>query len=585
MSYFMYSKILMIMLTFSVSYSSYTQSELAQPTQQEFLNALENIEINTFNSFKLVDLAETEWMYRYGASATFQELSTGFDNFKHYTHFIPGGPGAVGPVANYNLWMELMLERWLSETRTQLQDDMSLTFDEFTLVVNIDDFDSDDELEVFLEVTHGVDPVNYHNYMTAVPTLTGYDIEPAPISFFSKRFTGDGAHRSQKGILEKTDYNRDGNIDWLFGYFPAITGRDGTSEMMPNNSVAAVYWHDDHLKRLFHVDDIGVLKNIDGDDALEIVSNAGSRFDNWNCGYSAYNVTDWDGQQYVRLPTQYKATDCTAHDAEVAMMNGDFENAIKLYNKYLLYNAENYDRETNCQQSCYYRSQNELIFEYFYVRRILAHALLGHQDAVAEQLSNIPYQLKTFQTNDANGFQVASGLASMMWQSAATDPEELCYIAYENAEYLEDPYTGFFVGRVFEPNAYQTDVLRAIHSDDFAYKAGCDIRYFTDDFIPESTEYLKLTIPEPREHLPSQAESQLYVERLFLDMDYNTVLQVAQNAETVDFIETAHWLYWEALAYEALGQTTIANDIYQNIVNDYSETPYAIMAGLHYGID
>lgn len=576
----------LFILTIVVSFTllSTAQSDKLSPSQADFLSAINEADMPTMNAFEWVQLVETEWMYSYAQVATYDGIATAFEGFKHYSHFMPGGAGEIGPIADYTLWMVLMLEWWLAETATQVEDNQTLTFDQFTVSVNIDDFDMDSEPEIFLEITHGTDPINYHNYMTAIKTQTGYDIESAPIPFFTKRFTGDGEHRSQKGLIEKADFNADGNMDWLFGYAPAITGRDGTSGMIPNTNITAVYWQDDRLIRLFHIGSTRMLQNIDDDDALETVSTAGSRVDNWGCGYSAYNVTDWDGQHYTRLPTQYEATDCTAHDAEVAMWSGDFKKAIELYDDYIETHEDSYTEIIGCDTYMCYSGQRYRLYEYIHIRRILAHALLGHTDEVATLLDELPDHLSTFRAKSPNDdrFFFHNVFVQHIWEANTTDANQLCQIAYDNADLTELSDQEFYPGRIIEPAIYTTDWQKeATRGDDFAYKAGCDIRYFTNEPIPNN-DYWRITIPEPLDRSPSQAEIELGIDRVFMQEDYETALTIAQNADYHEPAEVARWRYWEALTYEALGQIDIALELYQSIAIDYPETPYAIMARLHY---
>jgi tetratricopeptide (TPR) repeat protein len=552
---------------------------LREPVAVEFVEALPNFEAVFFSTndnqaAQLIWATETEFLMRFGETATFDELRMAFDRFRPQVVYLNYRDRI--PAIDMNKWIARLLERWLSENPTDLSSVESINAYPFAMTVEAHDFDLDGDDEWILDVQYlrGEDVI-YRNFLVADGGLSQYNILPLPIPYLSDGSGWSTEVSSDLGFndLGLRDITADGQMEWLFSvgeFGPGGPGYFGTIFTM-----YALGWRDGEIVQVYRGP--GTVQNTDDDAALEFSNNVIVR-DNWLCGTQTSQIWDWDGAEYVRQPDRIGQADCTARQAEEAMWAGDFKTATERYETFFEQSEDRWAQYIECLSAGDYVCSSGLwtqIYYYFMGRRIIAYALLG-DTARAQQL-----------LEEATSYR-RGGFVDALVTADTLETERLCRAAYDyfTSRWRIDPS---------DSNQLLPGIIVANINDGWDHyigfvanpaRSGCDIALFsgTPTPTPTVTPTPHPTAPPPTPDTRSLQEQWIDYQSIynaFQAGDYETARIIVEHAVPQDDLDAARWLYWRALVYEVLDQPDDALNEYINLYLNYPGSWWARLAGLH----
>jgi hypothetical protein len=586
-----------VMVMLAVGWQAAAQDDagawrLRVPTVVEYVEAIPDFEaLYAENGYRireyLLPLIEAEFRYRYWEDIDYATLTAAFDKLKFRFEVTTWGPTI--PAIDYDPWIARIVQGWLDGNRDHvyMRESSVWRFDDFVILIEQRDFNGDRSLERVLNVVKGLDHTEYHNYLI-LPNVSRDPIITVPLPY--RAYGYDQYSSRTNPAFEKSfaDITADGRSEWIL-QTADFGGRLGI--LWESVSTYVLYWHDGSIVERIpdRLDSITIITppsvdpvfaNIDDDPALEI-STSFIHADNWGCGYQEITIYDWDGEAFVKLEPRYEALDCTARHAEEAMWAGDFETAAELYALFI----DTYEPDYQAYQDCINQPGDPYcewaltveIFQYFMARRVVAYALAGDTQKVQASLDALDeYDL---------------GFLRDMLIEGGEDKRAICQAAYDwwDSRFIQENRSDF----VFAPGI----VLEGINDDTFQQPrilpgefiftdpnlAGCDMRLLDGISTPVPTilPTLEPTFAPDSRSIQDQWIAFENAYRLFINGDYETTLQIAQNASPEDEFDTFYWRYWRALALEALERPDEALAEYVAIYEAAPESAWGLLAGLH----
>jgi hypothetical protein len=528
----------------------------------------------------VIRTAEAEFLSRYEDESNFATLIAAFEKFKLpiYCYPVPRCTYQL-PEIDYGAWFNRIVSAWLEENPTDLDSVDTLQFQDFTVYIEQRDFNADGQHEWLLDVVKGQEEIEYAHYLVVSRSEQGYIISTVPLGGTLSwwRHTMFEQPLAELGF---EDINADGLPEWIL-YWTRLAGAFGTiSYDSPHKVILG--WRDGQVIRLADIYENSYLENVDDDEALEILTTSHFYGDYWGCGYREEGEYDWNGQQYVEVEPHITPLDCTARHAEDAMWAWDFETAIELYDSFIDSHTEDYESFRDCwvanELDCDYNHMNRdtLIYFHFQVRRILAHALSGHQEQVQDllmALSEEPY---------------ITDFAQAVLDADTTDVETLCRAAYN---YFAEQHTflnSFEEERRFYPgNSLMDDGVYTVFNKPIdPIRAGCDIRMFSSEPTPVPSPTWS-PYPTPIPPTPdTRTQEQIWLDNqdfydAFAHGDYETALAIAQHAAPTDEFIAGQWAYARAITYEALNLPEEALLEYVTLYEDIPQSVWGLLAAIH----
>ncbi|MBZ0276676.1 MAG: hypothetical protein K8I60_11050 [Anaerolineae bacterium] len=549
---------------------------LRVPTAEEYVAALPNVRLlsddfrSNYASY-LVKAEEAEFLYRYADDVDSMTLQNAFEKLKVGTSYY-WRDHIYLPVIDYNFWVAWLVQAWLDEHPTDLDQVSSLSFLDYLITIERRDFTDDGRHEWLLRVIKEPESVQYDNYLVVNRSPTGYRVVNIPIPWREAGYSTRVPYGRPITETVFDDINADGRPEWILTSKFAVD----INSIIYNWVITYVLeWRGGQITRLAMIDDYARLPdivNVDDDLALEIVYDRVNS-DNWGCGYIV--VYDWDGEAYRESSPRLNEDTCHARHAEEAMWTGDYQTAAILYEQLIIERKPAYEAYLECEAPHLDRqcgTYGSVLFEYFVLRRIVAYAMLGDRqrvDALLAELQTPPFD---------------STAASSIFAQHVTDAESICQAAYDyyasqNKYALEDLY-------------YQYDVLLGVVREDRGFdpldsvifdpaRIGCDISLLFATPTPNSTVTpLPTTTSDTRPRTEILIDSENVVSA-FKEGDYPTVLTIAQRAVPRDDMDMQRWGYWRALALEALNRPDEALAEYVAIYEAAPESAWGMLAALH----
>jgi hypothetical protein len=560
-------------------------------TASEFLNELpdfNNIPLPDYQDTQLnqrtlgyvIEATEAEFLSQYENEADFVTLALAFEKFKLpiYCYPIPRCTYLL-PEINYAEWFKRIVESWMEENPTDLDDVDTLQFRDYTIYVEQRDFNADGKHEWLFDVVKGQTEIEYGQYLVVSRTEQGYQISSVPLggtlSWWQHAI-------DEQPLAERAfeDINADGLPEWVFNW---TRSGGGLGSFSYSTHTVFLGWRNGEIVELGDFTSIDTtFENIDNDTALEVLTSPIYNGDYWGCGYTEQSQYDWDGESYIEVEPYITQSDCTARYAENAMWAWNFETAIEYYDAFIKSHADNYQAFRDCivanELDCDYNKMNRdtLIYLHFQVRHILAHALLGHEATVSQLLDELA----------AEPFHI--DFAQVILDTNSTDAETLCRTAYnyfaENHTILSqwEEYMRFYPGHTIRDDGTHTVYNKPIDP----IRAGCDIRIFTNEPTPvptlTPTPYPTFAPATP----DARSDEQIWIDTqnfydAFRAENYDVALSIAQHAAPTDDFVAGQWGYARAIALEALDLPEEALTEYLTLYNDMPDSVWGLLAAMH----
>jgi hypothetical protein len=293
-----------------------------------------NVECEYESDF--INLLIGEFIFRYGDVMDAELL---LNLYKELDIYYPTYSTFEEPYLSPRDWNIRIVEQWLSDNPTDLDEVDNLSFVEYEIDVEAHDFDADGKHEWLLYVTRGDQRVDYADLWIAhhdPAQPSGYHIHGTDLPWYVDLdgwvFTREEAPRT---ITHFDDLNADGKPElavWVCCIWQAGMGATGSY-----GEFYLMGWNDDGGMRMLtarvRTDEDGEehiwpslpgfpgrFENIDGDAALEWVWTL-RHPDSWQCIREEHFVYDWDGVYYMEAQVQdaYEETvNCAVRQAEDA---------------------------------------------------------------------------------------------------------------------------------------------------------------------------------------------------------------------------------------------------------------------------
>ncbi|MBA3872530.1 MAG: hypothetical protein H0X30_25615 [Anaerolineae bacterium] len=498
------------------------------PSASEYLKALPEI-IKSYptddsgeTSYDFIDALENIFEMRYGSTASAAELSQAYDLLDYGS--IQGRN--YMPYLDAKSWHKSIVERWFEENSVQLNNLPIIQFLTYTIDSTSYDFNGDGKPEWLLHVQRKGSFEDYWVAWSDQSQKSGYRFDDLPIPL-----------QAEASLDRVEDLNGDGKPELIFessatvsaaswviaeGYYLYLVGWHKTGfEILTTN----IYKNQEGEMRLQHTiptirtqgGKFWTFQNIDKDAALEILENARYE-DNYECVENASAQYDWDGTYYRHINnerTEENSVNCALRDAEQAMWNYQYVQAVSLYETAL-------DRYQTVSTADLWRFPHLKQFAaYTQERLVLAYALAGDMQsatALLDQMRREPSDPKL----------MISALLKV--SEDGTTAFELCKSAYDFFDHYPQLYT---------PDFYQYRGLPDLGFSDTDYygfnstakgvppppaTVGCDIGQFANDIITAH----------------SFSTSQPLVEQILqLGIDVDKQLHIDLNGDHID-----DWVIW-----------------------------------------
>jgi tetratricopeptide (TPR) repeat protein len=463
------------------------------------------------------------------------------------------GIGRDGYFWRRGQWVEAIFAAWLRQTQPDFSSSNELTFEDFRIGILPYDFDADGQDEYVLDIIKG-EPTDrydcryqaeYVNYLAVQLTNTGYQLIKTPL-YWNGYGTDAVSNFGEGGQVEYNfeDINADGLPEWLV----LIGGETFGGPGMGYENTGRLYilgWRDGRLIDLamlgdgrrypysvtaYGEDSFGCdnavprdvtweFSNIDDDGAQEILQHQLYQ-DNWQCIVRTTKVIDWDATQerYVQIDERRDfpedSQNCARRQAEEAMWDGNYEEALEHYERALVLSPYIDPDENNLEVDEYYREQarnRRITYDQYHLARMaLAYQLTGQPEkarAILESLREQEFSYEPVQ------YFVQALIA------APDTPFGACLAAYTTfaQHFRSSSHITYFLG-VTRERDYDTYV------DYSPARVGCDALPMLETELQTRT-FAADRLPE--EHLNN------------LGMDVRKAIQADLNGDGQD-----EWLVW-----------------------------------------
>lgn len=434
------------------------------------------------------------------------------------------GIGHDGYFWRRDQWVEAIFSAWLRQTQPDFSSNNELTFRDFHIGILPYDFDADGQDEYVLDVIKG-EPTDrydcryqaeYVNYLVVRLTNTGYQLIDTPL-YWEGYGTDAVSNFGEGGQVEFNfeDINADGLPEWLvlrggetFGgpgmgyentgrlYILGWRGGDlidlallGDGSQYPYSVTAygeESFGCDNAVPR----DVTWEFSNIDDDAAQEILQHQLYQ-DNWQCIIRTTKVIDWDADtdRYVQIDEQRDfledSQNCARRQAEEAMWDGNYEDALEHYERALMLSPYIDPDENNSEVDEYYREQarnRRIAYDQYHMGRMaLAYQLTRQPEQARPILESLSQQEFSYEPIE---YFVQALIA------APDTPFGACLAAYTTfaQHYRSSSSTTYLLG-VTQEQYYNSYVSYS------PARIGCDVlpmlanelnsRTFTADRLPE----------------------------------------------------------------------------------------------------
>lgn len=329
-----YKLVLILILLLFSGLSNHSQTPIERHLEpasvDEFIASLPFI-IEVVGAGDAIDVLEREFWLRYADDASFEqvgaiyeELNQGVNAYAHYS-----------PYLDIERWHLAMLERYLTESPTELSSVEAFDFGDYSVIVQELLVSNPNQPDWLLSLDY---PGFHHTWLARLnhDSSTGYDLTSMPFAYYEQNFWWSQPEGGGPLTPIIEDVTGDGLVDFIVtDWQPAPAS--WTSASFHSYQIAS--WTGETLEIILYTSILDndptpwTHENIDDDPELEMIQRVIYE-DNYGCTRQSVTIFDLLNGNYIRgdeVSTFDDTINCDLHQAEKAYQEQDILTAIAFY--------------------------------------------------------------------------------------------------------------------------------------------------------------------------------------------------------------------------------------------------------------